>query len=116
METAARISVASPFARERGRVRVIQQSRRCGVRTPHLSPLPLPRGEARKAAGNITRTHPLLSAKFRHHICNFHRRPGGFGAAIDAVFETADTGLIFISETEHHVDHWHCLFYCDALK
>jgi hypothetical protein len=43
-----------------GRVRVIQQSWRYGLRTPHLSPLPFPRGEAPKAAGSATRIQSSL--------------------------------------------------------
>src|SRR5207248_10288466 len=42
--------------------------------------------------------------------------PSGFGAAINFIFETTRTGLIFVIETEHHVDHRHCFLHCEALK
>ena len=45
----ARTRVASPFARERGRVRVAPSEIVLpgGARTPHLNPLPLAKGERR---------------------------------------------------------------------
>ena len=47
--------VASPFARERGRVRIAPRDWRvCEARTPHLSPLPLARGEAEQTAVEVT--------------------------------------------------------------
>jgi hypothetical protein len=57
-----------------------------------------------------------MSAKVRQDARDFHRCPRGFGATIDFIAETTFAGLILTLKTEHHVDHRHGMFNCNALK
>ena len=56
------------------------------------------------------------SPNFRQNVRDFHRRPRGFGAAVDFIFKATRACLTFVIKSEHYVDYWHTVLDCDALQ
>src|SRR5262249_45739978 len=63
---------------------------------------------------STTFTHSSPSANLRQNIRDFHRCPRGFGSAVDFIFKTPRTRLIFVLKTEYCVDYRHAVLYGDA--
>jgi len=58
----------------------------------------------------------LFATNFRQNVRDFHRCPRRFGPAVDFIFKTTCASLIFVIETEHHVDYRYTMLDCDALQ
>src|ERR1700747_3837809 len=64
---------------------------------------------------SATFTHNSSSTNFRQNIRDFHRCAGGFGSAVDFIFETTCSRLAFVIKTEYYVDYRHAAVYGDSL-
>src|SRR6266513_2509950 len=56
---------------------------------------------------SATFTHSSSSTNLRQNVRDFHRCARGFSSAIDIIFKTTCSRLVFIIKTEYCVDYLH---------